>query len=135
MARRFGKRKAGGAASDGGVLESAGPSPNLLTNLIMADIALRAGGAIMRRGIERGLLGAKYTPQKAKDIVKGRTLTQTLVGTALARVATRSVPGAIVVGGAMLAKALHDRSKGRHLAKAEGEVKLDQMARKGNGNA
>ena len=38
-------------------------------------------------------------------------MAQTLVGTALARIATKSVPGAIVVGGGMLAKALYERRR------------------------
>jgi hypothetical protein len=39
------------------------------------------------------------------------------------RVATRSVPGAILVGGALLAKHLHDRKKA-HDAQAAGESDL-----------
>ena len=53
------------------------------------------------------------------------------IGTAIARVATRSVPGAILVGGAMIAKTLYDRSKGRRAAQAEGEAKLTEIAAKG----
>jgi hypothetical protein len=41
-----------------------------------------------------------------------------LVGTAIARVATRSVPGAILVGGGLVAKALYERRKSRRAARA-----------------
>lgn len=106
------------------------PIPNPMTTVILADIALRAGGALLRRGVETGLLGQKFGTRKAKKIIKGRGLTQTLVGTALARVATRSVPGAIVVGGGLLAKTLYDR---RHAAaqKAKGTEQVDEQAERG----
>ncbi|MCW1382643.1 hypothetical protein OLX02_07385 [Novosphingobium sp. KCTC 2891] len=106
------------------------PSPNPMTTVILADIALRAGGALLRRGVETGILGQQFGAKKAKKIIKGRSLGQTLVGTALARVATRSVPGAIVVGGGLLAKTLYDR---RHAAsqKAKGEEQVAEQAEKG----
>lgn len=107
-----------------------GPSTNAMTNLILADIALRAGGALLRRGVERGLLGNKTGTAKAKKIIRGRTMGETLIGTALARVATRSVPGAIMVGGGLLAKTLYDRRHGKS-AKAEGEAAVDAKAKKG----
>lgn len=107
-----------------------GPSTNAMTNLILADIALRAGGALLRRGVERGLLGNKTGTAKAKKIIRGRTMGETLIGTALARVATWSVPGAIMVGGGLLAKTLYDRRHGKS-AKAEGEAAVDAKAKKG----
>lgn len=107
-----------------------GPSTNAMTNLILADIALRAGGALLRRGVERGLLGNRTGAARAKKIIRGRTMGETLIGTALARVATRSVPGAIVVGGGLLAKTLYDRRHGKS-AKAQGEAAVDAKAEKG----
>ena len=55
---------------------------------------------------------------------------QTLVSTALARIATRSVPGAIVIGGGLLAKTLYDRRRGKAAAK-KGAKALDQQADRG----
>lgn len=107
-----------------------GPSPNPRTNLILADIALRGGSMLVRRGVERGLLGRKYDSKKAKAILKGRGLGETLLHTVIARVATRSVPGAIVVGGGLLAKTLYDRRRANQ-AKAEGEAALEDMAQEG----
>lgn len=106
------------------------PSPNPMTNLILADVALRAGGALLRRGVEKGLVGSKVGSKKAGRIVKGRTMMQTLVGTAIARIATRSVPGAIIVGGGMLAKTLYDRRRTRE-AEVEGADALDKQAERG----
>lgn len=108
---------------------SIGPSPNPMTNLILADIALRGGGALLRRAVETGLLGKATGAAKAKKIIKGRTMTQSLLGTALARIATRSVPGAIVIGGGLLAKTLYDRKRGKQALK-DGERALDKQAEK-----
>ena len=113
------------------VKNSSGPSPNPMTNLVIADIAMRGGGRLLRHAIEKTLLGAKYSPNTAKNIVKGRSMTQTLVGTALARVATRSVPGALVVGGGLLAKTLFDRRKNARTAKAEGKSEVARQANRG----
>lgn len=68
---------------------------------------------------------------QAKAIVKGRSMTQTMIGTALARLATRSVPGALVVGGGLLAKTLYDRRRGRAVVQAEGAAKVEKQAEKG----
>lgn len=108
-----------------------GPSPNPKTNLILADIALRGGGMLVRQAIERGLLGKKYAPEKASKILKGRTMAETAVGTAIAKLATKSVPGAILVGGGLLAKTLYDRRKGKRAA-AKGEMALEEMTENGS---
>jgi len=110
---------------------AATPSPNPATNLLIADIALRGGGALLKRAVEAGLLGATGVGKnKAKNAIKGRSLGQSLVGTMIARVATRSVPGALLVGGGLLAKTLYDRKRGGKAA-AEGHAKLNKQARKG----
>lgn len=110
---------------------AATPSPNPVTNLLIADIALRGGGALLKRAVEAGLLGATAVGKnKAKKVIKGRSLGQSLVGTMIARVATRSVPGALIVGGGLLAKTLYDRKRA-NTAAAEGHAKLDKQARKG----
>jgi len=102
-----------------------------MTNVIIADIALRGGGQLLRHAVERTVLGAKYPSEKAKNIVKGRTMAQTLVGTALARIAMRSVPGAIVIGGGLLAKTLYDRKRDRRVVKAQGAAQVEAQAEKG----
>lgn len=108
-----------------------GPSPNPHTNLAVADIALRSGAFLARRVVEKALLGNKYSPRKAKAILKGRGLGETALHAVLARVAMQSVPGAIIVSGGLAAKVLYDRKKA-HTAKAEGHVKLEKMADEGS---
>jgi len=116
-------------ADNGGELH--GPSPNPATNLVIADIVLRTGTTLARRAVERGVLGSSYSPRKAKSILRGRTVTETLLHGALARVALASVPGAIAVGGALLVKTLYDRSRARQ-AWAEGAADLHEMAKDGS---
>ena len=120
------KIKAAATRAKDTVGKAEGPSPNPMTNLILTDVALRGGGQLLRHAVERALLTTKYDPVKAKKIVAGRTLTETLISTALARVATRSVPGAILVGGGLLAKTLFDRRRGKHTARAEGEKAIQK---------
>lgn len=107
-----------------------GPSPNPHTNLLIADVALRGGTMLARRAVERGLLGSKYAPRKAKAIMRGRTFGETLVHSAIARFAMQSVPGAIIVGGGLIAKTLYDRSR-PHQARVEGEAALHAKAKDG----
>lgn len=107
-----------------------GPSPNAATNLAIADIALRGGSILMRRAIEQTFLGKKLGTRQAKKIINGRTLGETMLHGALARVALRSVPGAIVIGGALVVKTLYDRRKARD-AQIQGEATLADMAKKG----
>lgn len=111
-------------------LEAVKPSPNPMTNLVLADIALRGGGQLLRHAVERGLLGKAYGAKKAGDLVKGRSMGQTLIGTALARIATRSVPGMLIVGGGLLAKTLYDRKHARD-AVQDGEKAVEKQARRG----
>ena len=86
---------------------------------------------LLHLSLERSLLGKRYAPDKARKIIKGRTLGEALVGTALARLAMHSVPGAILVGGGLLAKTLYDRRKGKS-AELEGERKIAKMAVRGD---
>jgi hypothetical protein len=92
------------------------PSLSPIVTLIVADLAVRAGDRLVRQGVERGLLGGK--PARTTRVIRGRTLKETVIGTVLAEVARRSVPGAILVGGGLLAQALRDRRLARAEAKA-----------------
>ena len=108
-----------------------GPSTNPMTNLIIADLALRGGGQLLRHAVERTVLGTKFTPGQAKNIVRGRSMLQTLLGTAAVRIATRSVPGAILVGGGLLAKTLFDRREDKRTARAKGQREIAAQAKRG----
>ena len=132
MARRKSSKIATAADATKAKLSAVeGPSPNPMTNLILTDLLLRGGGQIMRHAVETSLLKTKYDKTKAKKIIAGRSLTQTLVATAVARIATRSVPGMILVGGGTLAKLLYDRSRDKRAAQADGKAAIDKLAADG----
>lgn len=101
-----------------------GISPNPMTNLIITDIALRGAGRLTRRFLEKGLLRTRYAKNDADRVVEGRSMAQTLASVAIARVATRSVPGALLVGAGLLGKTLYDMSKGKREARAEGQRQI-----------
>lgn len=106
-----------------------GPTENPATNFLIADLAIRAGGHIVRRGVEKGFLAGRYGKETAHRIVHNKSLGRTLISAMLARLATKSVPGAVLVGGGALAKTLLDRRKSRRKAKAEGDAALHEQAR------
>lgn len=113
--------KAKPAKKAAGKLAGSGAAITPLVTLIAADVALRAGQALVRRSIERGMLKDKRPIPR--QFVHGGTIGQTMVSTMLAQVARRSVPGAIVVGGGLLAKALRDRRRARAAATADDQAK------------
>lgn len=107
-----------------------GLSENPATNLLLAEIAMRAGSTVLRRVVERGLLKGRYGRDTAKDIIGNRSLKRTLATTAVSRFATRSVPGAVLVGTGLAAKLLFDRSQKRRKAQREGDATLLDQATK-----
>ncbi len=110
--------------------QAPGPGPDPVTKQVIADLALRGGGQLLRRAVERALLGSKHSGKAADNPAKGRTMTQALVGTALVRIATRSVPGALVVGGGLLAKTLYDRRRGKAATRAAGSKAIAKQTEK-----
>lgn len=87
------------------------PSPMAGTNLIIADIVLRAAGGLLRNRMEKGLLVASYDKAKADKLVDGRSITTSLALWGASRLATRSPLGLAVVAGGLAAKVLYDRGK------------------------
>lgn len=104
----------------------AGPSSNPATNLLISDLILRSVGRIARQAVEKGLLKRRYGSDLAKKAVENRSLLNTLATYGATKVATRSVPGALTVGGGLLLKTLWDRSHSRRRARRSGDkmVKL-----------
>ena len=81
-----------------------------LNNRLLARIARSTGGRLLDKASER-LFPTLAEAPKAKP-----SITRAIAGAALTRIAARSVPGAIVVGGGILAKGLYDRRRA-HLAR------------------
>jgi hypothetical protein len=105
-----------------------GPSTNPATNLIILDIAMRGASLIAGRAVQRALLRTRYQREKAAEIVEGRTMVSALAATSAARVATRSIPGFLLVAGGLFAKAVLDRTLTRRESVRRGEKQLSEQA-------
>jgi hypothetical protein len=106
-----------------------GISTNPATNLLIADVVLRGLSRLVRGNIEKNMLRAQYEPEEAKRILKGRTLGQRAMQLTASRVAMRSIPGALLVTGGLLAKAMFDRSRSKREAERAGRKKLEERAK------
>jgi hypothetical protein len=71
----------------------------------------------MARSKGKGSLGASVLGAAAGHLIGRETTGRGMIGAGIGfvatRIATRSIPGAIVVGGGLLAKSLYDRKKAR----------------------
>ena len=127
------RKKAAPDAETGTVAEPGnvpGPSPNPATNLLIMDIAMRGASLLAARAIEQAALRLRYKPGTADDIVEGRSTIAMLAATGAARMATRSVPGFLLVTGGLLAKTLIDRSLRPRDARRKGDRQLAAQADK-----
>lgn len=79
------------------------------SDLILAEMALRASDVIVSRAVERFLLRGQSA--EAGKVIRERTLPETVIGTELFRLSRRSVPAAILIGGTLLLKSLSERRK------------------------
>lgn len=80
----------------------------------VADAALRKTGSIARKQLDRRLAGLGLTANDVARLAAGKQGFGTrIAAAALMRLATRSVPGALAVGGGIVAKALLDRKRQR----------------------
>jgi hypothetical protein len=91
----------------------------IMDNRLIAKLARKHGPRLVEHALQRLLPeqagaeqpgGAAVTPKLAP---RKPSLTGRIANFALLRVATRSVPGAILVGGGLIAKALHDQHKAK----------------------
>ena len=105
-----------------------GPSTNPATNILIADIALRGAGRLMRNSLQKGMLRAGYSKQTASDMINNRTMLSSLILYGASKVATRSIPGALAIGGGLLAKTLYDRGLSRRDARRRGTKQLEEMS-------
>ena len=122
MVKQIGRRRSGKRT------KVPGPTENPATNLLVADIAIRAGSYLIRRSVEKGLLRNRYDKDTAREIIEKRSLRQSVVSSGLAMIASRSVPGAVIIGGGALAKSLYDRRKSKRRQQADGDTKLIEQA-------
>jgi hypothetical protein len=126
--RKLGAAARKASAKAAGASGVPGPSRNPATNLLIMDIAIRGASLLAARGIEKAALRLRYHRAKAGEIVEGRSMVSTLAATGAARLATRSVPGFLLVTGGLLAKALFDRSLRPRDARRRGDKQLAAQA-------
>ncbi len=93
------------------------PQVHPASNLMLADIVMRMGTRFLRRGVESTFLREKYGKQTADALVHERHIGRTIISVAIARIGTKSIPGAALVTSGLLLKALIDRSKARQAAR------------------
>lgn len=77
----------------------------MATNRILASIIRQGGGRLLNTALAKALPDEPATAGKRKNLLGG------IAGAVALRVATKSVPGAIVVGSGLIAKKLYDRRK------------------------
>jgi len=84
---------------------------------VFARVAREHGPKLLEQAIKSVAAAAVVQDEVSDEQKKPRkpSLRRRVASAALVRVATRSVPGAIVVSGALIAKALHDRRKARQV--------------------
>lgn len=79
----------------------------MANNRILAEIARKGGGRLLNTAVAKALPGDGDGKPSRKTLLGG------IAGALAVRLATRSVPGAIMVGGGILAKTLFDRRRAR----------------------
>tara|TARA_B100000678_G_scaffold274279_1_gene265270 strand:- start:246 stop:650 length:405 start_codon:yes stop_codon:yes gene_type:complete len=107
-----------------------GPSSNPATNLIMANAIVRTGAILLRRTVDKRMLRNRYGKDTADAAVANQGLVSTVASFLMAKMATRSSTGAIVVTSGMLAKTLYDRRQSRK-AQAKGDAEILEDAAEG----
>ncbi|NCP14221.1 MAG: hypothetical protein GW858_08675 [Sphingomonadales bacterium] len=91
--------------------ESRMPSPNPITNMVIADVVLRGASVILRRRVEKGMLKTSFADDHAKKLVDKRGVVSTFALWGASRLAMRSPIGLAVVVGGFAAKVFYDRGK------------------------
>lgn len=91
-------------------------SPVTGTNLMIADIVLRAAGGLLKNWMQKDMAIKSYGSSptgkaKAKKMVEGRGLTTSVALWGASRLARRSPLGFAVVAGGLAAKVFYDRGK------------------------
>ncbi len=89
-----------------------------MADKIITALARRGGNRLIDLTLDK-FTGAKVLPEDPALPKKRPTLLGGLAGAAAVRIATRSVPGAIVVGGGWLAKTLYERRRAKRAKKPE----------------
>lgn len=80
------------------------------TKLILADLAMRAGTTLLRKGVERGILGGEPLDKAEQELAKKDGRGKRIAAKA-GKLASKSAPVAAAVAGGFFVKNLFDRSQ------------------------
>lgn len=86
------------------------PKPALPAHLMLAEMALKKAQKSVRGKVRKSVEHSAKTPNSSGQ-GKGRKLAKAAVLYGVSRLATRSVPGAVLVGTGFLAKTLLERGR------------------------
>ncbi|NVE95958.1 hypothetical protein [Altererythrobacter lutimaris] len=90
-----------------------GPSTDPATNLMIADVVIRSISGVAREAAKKTLARKRFDRDRADQLVSRGSIGKTLLLYGASKIASRSLPGAVFVGGALLAKSALDRKKTR----------------------
>jgi len=79
---------------------------------LLADLMRKHGNKLVEKAVD------KLTTSGVQPVKRRASVVDKIAGAALLRIASRSVPGAILVGGGLLAKHFHDRRRAARAANA-----------------
>ncbi|MEZ5710961.1 MAG: hypothetical protein R3E02_16405 [Blastomonas sp.] len=92
--------------------------PQDATRVAITEVATRSAALVARRAISDTLL-RQFVSSEARRQAKKMSLGGSLVGIVASRIATRSVPGALLVGTILAGKAYGDYRRAKKARKAE----------------
>ncbi|MEO1047419.1 MAG: hypothetical protein AAFW59_03730 [Pseudomonadota bacterium] len=107
------------------------PSPEVTTNLLIADIVLRSASRLFRRNVERRIVRSGVTDEEAAlegSTFHGPSLLTSVALYGASKMATRSPLGLGVVAGGLILKTLYDRGKAKQKREAEARFKPENEA-------
>ncbi len=103
---------------------------------MVIDIALHQGTQLARQAIHKRLSKMGVSSLDPATIEAGQSFSRQLMASAIARLASRSVPGTMVVGAGLLAKGLYERRRiRRDREKAEQQAASEAAEAKADGTA
>jgi hypothetical protein len=101
------------SAASGEAGEPAPDETEATTNLLVADMALLAGTFLGQLAVRIGLRNTRFDPETARKQVEKLPKSKRNVAAKAARLASRSLPGAALVGTGLVGKLIFDRSQKR----------------------
>ena len=101
---------------------------NPIVRLLLADVVVRNGARLLRNQTARRFISGRLGLAKSDVPAPNPGLPQRLASMAVMRLATRSLPGAAIVGAGWLAHNLYKRGKARRLARHQAQNQITQGA-------